>query len=114
MTTATIHQSDRNPTGNRIASDLPALAAQIARETRLVHSAPLDTDISDDWERVWELRAKAARTRALSLGDLQSKAAIIADELRRDETALDSDAPGLALNLIESLVHDLLMLRLEA
>lgn len=112
MTTTNV--ADRTESENRIASDLSALAAQIASETAAVYSTPDDVDINHAWERVWRLRALAAVTPALSLGDLQSKAGIIDAELRRDDTAFDSDAPGSVPDLVESLIRDLLALRLDA
>lgn len=114
MTTQSIPQSDLNPTANPTASNLPGLAAQIARETLLVHTAPLAIDTAADWERVWSLRAKAQDMRAHTIGDIQAKAAIIAGELQRDDTALDSNSPGSALKLIESLLYDLMSMRLDA
>jgi hypothetical protein len=112
MTTATV--SDPNPTANPIPSDLTALAAQIATETAAVYSSPDDVDITHAWERVWRLRALVAVTPARSLVELQTKASVIDAELRRDGTAFDSDAPGSVPDLVESLIRDLLALRLDA
>lgn len=112
----TLNIADRkeigNPTDIPIASDLPGLAEQIARETMMFNVGPGAFTLDADWDRVWELRARMADTRSHNLNDLRAKAMVIAGEMQRDEDALTGDIlAGSVASVVASLLYDLMSLR---
>lgn len=102
-----------SPADNRIPSDLAALAGQIARQKRVIEAMPEDGEHDDAFEWLARLRAEVVRTRARSLADLQTKAAVVADEVENADT-FDSDEIGSPISLVESTLRDVLSLRLAA
>jgi phage gp29-like protein len=113
MTDTTLHQPGQNPTANRIASDLPALAEMVADKTRtLGHGLSATDEESKACDELWELRALAARTPARTRADLVAKARLALDEMERWRESMEEKWNwGGDRDLLSSLAMDIIALK---